>query len=66
VYVTHSLHGCLRVATSVAPDLVLLDPEFPPRLEALLNAHPISARATVLHLTEERTPRSVPVVLHAA
>ena len=66
VYVTHSMHGCLRVATSVAPDLVLLDPEFPPRLEQLLNAHPTSARATVLHLTEERTPRPVSVVLHAA
>src|SRR5712692_1329884 len=66
VYVTHSLLGCLRVATSVAPDLVLLDPEFPPRLKALLNAHPTSARATVLHLTEERAPRPVSVVLHAA
>ncbi len=66
VYVAHSLQGCLRVATSVAPDLVLLDPEFPPRLEALLNAHPTSARATILHLTEERVPRSAPVVLHAA
>ncbi len=66
VYVTHSLNGCLRVATSVAPDLVLLDPEFPPRLEELLHAHPASAKATVLHLTEQRTARAAPVVLHAA
>ena len=66
VYVTHSMHGCLRVATSVAPDLVLLDRGFPPRLEKLLNAHPTSAHATVLHLTEERTARPAPVVLHAA
>src|SRR5712671_8225586 len=66
VYVTHSMHGCLRVATSVAPDLVLLDPEFPPRLEQLLHAHPTSARATVLHLAEARTARAAPVVLHAA
>jgi DNA-binding response OmpR family regulator len=66
VYVAHSLHGCLRVATSVAPDLVLLDPEFPPRLERLLNAHPTSAHATILHLTEKRTARSAPVVLNAA
>jgi DNA-binding response OmpR family regulator len=65
VYVTHSLHGCLRVATSVAPDLVLLDPEFPPRLEQLLHAHPTSARATVLHLTENHA-RPAPVILHAA
>jgi hypothetical protein len=50
----------------VAPDLVLLDPEFPQRLEELLHAHPTSARATVLHLTEERTPRAAPAVLHAA
>jgi hypothetical protein len=66
VYVTHSLHGCLRVATSVAPDLVLLDPEFPPRLEQLLGAHPTSAHATILHLTEKQAARSAPVVLHAA
>ena len=66
VYVTHSLNGCLRVATSVAPDLVLLDPEFPPRLEQLLHAHPTSAHATVLHLTEQRTARPAPAVLHAA
>src|SRR5438445_245557 len=66
VYVAHSLNGCLRVATSVAPDLVLLDPEFPPRLEELLHAHPASAEATVLHLTEQRTARPAPVVLHAA
>src|SRR5438034_7618701 len=66
VYVTHSLSGCLRVATSVAPDLVLLDPEFPPRLEKLLHAHPTSSRATVLHLAEGRGARSAPVVLHAA
>ena len=66
VYTAHSLQGCLRVATSVAPDLILLDPEFPPRLEDLLNAHPTSAHATILHLTEERMPRSAPVVKHAA
>lgn len=66
VYVAHSLNGCLRVATSIAPDLVLLDPEFPPRLEELLHAHPVSARSTVLHLAEARTARSAPVVLHAA
>jgi hypothetical protein len=66
VYVTHSLKGCLRVATSVAPDVVLVDPSFSGRLEQLLGAHPTSARATVLHLTEEMVPRPVPVVRHAA
>ena len=52
VYVTHSAEGCLRVATSVAPDLVLLDPAFPGRLEKLLKAHPSSAGARILHLSE--------------
>lgn len=52
VYITHSAEGCLRVATSVRPDVVLLDPAFPSRLERLLKAHPVSARAQILHLSE--------------
>ena len=66
VYVTHSLKGCLRVATSVAPDVILLDGGFPPRLEELLHAHPTSARAAILHLNKEMAPREAPAVLHAA
>ena len=66
VYVTHSLQGCLRVATSIGPDVVLLDPRLPPRLEQLLAAHPTSASAKILHLTEEKVPRAAPMVLHAA
>ena len=51
VYVTHSAQGCLRVATSVGPDVVLLDPALRSgRVEQLLRAHPVSARAKVLHL----------------
>jgi hypothetical protein len=61
VYVAHSPEGCLRVATSVGPDVVLLDPAFPARLESLLRAHPVSARAQILHLE----PSAVPVVEHA-
>jgi DNA-binding MurR/RpiR family transcriptional regulator len=53
VYVTHSAEGCLRVATSVHADVVLLDPSFPPRVEKLLRAHPSSAGARILHLSEE-------------
>ena len=53
VYVTHSAEGCLRVATSVGPDVVLLDPALPDRLERLLKAHPTSAAARVLHLSDE-------------
>jgi DNA-binding response OmpR family regulator len=63
VYVTHSAEGCLRVATSVAPDVVLLDPRLPHRLEDLLHAHPASAQSQILHLTTVpgsafRVPRS--------
>jgi hypothetical protein len=53
VYVTHSAEGCLRVATSVAPDMVLMDAAFPPRIQRLLKAHPMSARAQILHLSED-------------
>ena len=57
VYVTHSAEGCLRVATSVGPDVILLDPALPNRLERLLKAHPTSAVAQVLHLAEGAAAR---------
>jgi hypothetical protein len=66
VYVTHSLQGCLRVATSVAPDVVLVDPAFSPRLDKLLHAHPTSSRAQILHISQEVVPRPTSAVLHAA
>ena len=66
VYVTHSAAGCLRVATSIGPDSVLLDPALPASLASLLHAHPISARAQILHLTDPAAPRAVPSFLHAA
>jgi hypothetical protein len=50
-YATHSADGCLRVATSIAPDIVLLDPALPARLERLLKAHPVSAHARLVHFT---------------
>jgi CheY-like chemotaxis protein len=53
VYVTHSAEGCLRVATSVAPDVVVLDPRFPRRIEKLLNEHPASAHAQVHHFGDD-------------
>ena len=59
VYVAHSADGCLRVATSIGPDVVLLDPRLPPRLEQLLRAHPVSAGAQILHLAEA-APSYVP------
>lgn len=58
VYIAHSAQGCLRVATSVAPDVVLVDPKLrmPKRFEALIKAHPASAGTQVLHLTEATPP----------
>jgi CheY-like chemotaxis protein len=58
VYVTHSADGCLRVATSTHPDVVLLDPGLPNRgrLEKLLKAHPFSAGAQILHMSESMQP----------
>jgi len=50
VYVTHSADGCLRVATSVAPDVVLLDPAMPGRLVNFLRVHPATAQAQILYL----------------
>jgi hypothetical protein len=66
VYITHSAEGCLRVATSVTPDVVLLDPRFPRRLEKLLRAHPSSAGAQILHLTQATLAALDRRVLHAA
>src|SRR5436309_1662696 len=51
-YAAHSWDGCLRLATSVAPDLVLLDPALPRRLEGLLHAHPRTAAAKVVRLSD--------------
>jgi CheY-like chemotaxis protein len=51
-YATHSASGCLRVATSSKPDIVLLDPALPKRLSQLLRAHPTSANAQLLPLNE--------------
>jgi len=58
VYITHGVDGCLRVATSVQADVVLLDPQLPHRgrLEKLLKAHPSSAGAQILHLSENMRP----------
>ena len=52
VCIAHSAEGCLRVATSIAPDVILLDPRMPERLERLLHAHPASAGAQILHASD--------------
>jgi len=53
-YAAHSADGCLRVATSIGPDVILLDPllEHRAHLMRLLRAHPTSARAHVQPLTD--------------
>ena len=53
VYVAHSADGCLRVAASVGPDVVLLDPRLAnvARYEKLIKGHPMCASTQVLHLT---------------
>jgi hypothetical protein len=62
VYVTRSVAGCLRVSTSIAPDVILLDPALPSRLENLLRAHPASARAKIFHLDIRRPAFRIPRV----
>lgn len=47
VYETHGARGCLRVATFVGPDRILLDPRLPAGLINQLAAHPMSARAVM-------------------
>ena len=69
-YAAHGSNGCLRVATSVGPDLILLDASLPRRVERLLKAHPVSARARILRLSEaslgEATPRLGPIATATA
>jgi hypothetical protein len=60
VYVTHSAAGCLRVATNISPDMVILDPALSGRLEGLLRAHPSSASAQILQLEAARPAVNVP------
>lgn len=60
VYVAHSAQGCLRVATSISPDMVVLDPALPRRLEALLRAHPATVGAEIVHFEAARPATRVP------
>jgi hypothetical protein len=53
VYETRAPEGCLRVATAVGRDVVLLPPGFPRRLVALLEHHPKSAGASIVWLRPE-------------
>lgn len=68
VYIAHSAEGCLRVATSLAPDVVLVDPQLrmPRRFEQLIKAHPASADTQVLHLKEGAAPPAFKLPLAAS
>jgi hypothetical protein len=47
VLITEGERACLRVATSIRPDIVLLDPRLSRGLLSLLRAHPFSKCAHV-------------------
>ena len=49
--VAHSAAGCLRVATAVGPDVVLVDASVPDRVISMLRTHPACRTARVVRLT---------------
>ena len=53
----HDAGGCLRVATSVGPDRIVLDRRVQGRLLQLLKAHPVSATAEIDWLPVASTVR---------
>jgi hypothetical protein len=48
-----SSDGCVRVATAIGPDVVLLDAALPRSVEGVLRAHPVSASARVHRLSAQ-------------
>jgi len=44
---TRDAGGCLRISTSVGPDVIVLDRRVPERLVRLLRAHPVSSDARI-------------------
>ncbi len=49
VYTAHSPQGCLRVATALGPDAIIVDDGFPDHVRQLLAAHPLTARTRIVH-----------------
>lgn len=43
----HNAGGCLRMATCIGPDVIVLDRRVPERLVRLLKAHPVSSSARI-------------------
>jgi hypothetical protein len=52
VCLTLDMHACMRIATSVGPDVVVIDPRIPRRLEQLLRAHPACSGTSIRWLSE--------------
>jgi hypothetical protein len=59
-YATRGAQGCLRMATAVEPDYVLLDSALTGRLEKLLKAHPASANASIMRWSDGHMPEWAP------
>ena len=54
VYGVHGGRACLRIATAVGPDLVLIDSRCPRGLEDRLRSHPTSASAGLVRMPAGR------------
>jgi DNA-binding response OmpR family regulator len=52
--------ACLRVASALAPDIILLDPRLPRALLSLLRAHPMSRSAQISWCHALGSPAGVP------
>jgi hypothetical protein len=59
VYQTRTPEGCLRVATAVRPDMIVLPRGFPCRLVRLLQQHPTSADARIVWFQRPATGDAV-------
>ena len=60
-----SADGCLRVATSVGPDILLLDPRLADRLRGMLRSHPATARSKIVPIaTGPVSPASASLIAH--
>ena len=49
-----SAAGCLRVATAVGPDVVLLDSSLPRQLRGMLRSHPATSDSIIVPIAESR------------
>jgi hypothetical protein len=62
VAVAQGERGCLRVATAIKPDIILLDPRLPRVLVSFLRAHPFSRHAHIAYSQALAAPVRAAVV----